>query len=130
MSPLHTLLLAVALILATVSAVPLQTRDVAWSFRLFPTAECNGPGDPHSGRDSTGCRANLPSIAAAYQVDFIAGDCRVEFFDNTMCEPSSAPDPVDVAYAANNVQSCRVPASMHRYGSYKVTCGETKHEEI
>lgn len=127
MLSLQSSLYFLLLLLSAAAAFPLQSRDVEWSFNLFPTRQCNGTGDLQTGTGSTGCRANLPSIAAAYQVSSIA-DCRIDFFDNTMCDAPGVQDPTDVVLPSTNVQSCRVPPK-HHYGSYKVTCGD-EHSEI
>lgn len=126
LSILHSYL--VLLVLATATAFPLQSRDVQWSFDLFPTRQCNGTGDHQIGTGSTGCRAKLPSIAAAYKVSSLA-DCRIDFFDNTMCETSTPQEFTDAVLPSATLQTCRVPYK-HHYGSYKVTCGDDAHSEI
>ncbi|KAJ5151680.1 hypothetical protein N7492_009975 [Penicillium capsulatum] len=125
-----SLLQTTLLLVATTAAFPLQSRDIQWSFNLFPTAQCNGTGHLESGPGSTGCRANLPSIAAAYHVTSIADDCRIEFFDNTMCDTPSVQEPTDLVSSSANVQACRIPSTQHRYGSYRVTCDRNDHNEI
>ncbi|KAJ5198550.1 uncharacterized protein N7498_007667 [Penicillium cinerascens] len=107
-------------LLVNASAFPLHVRDaMEWNFDLFPTARCNGTGNAHTGSGSTGCRANLPTEAAAYRLNSIADGCRIQLFDNTMCDESEmsiVPGPLTTA------DTCRFPGSGHRYGSYQVTC--------
>jgi hypothetical protein len=112
-----------ATLLMHASAFPLlHLRDTTeWKFELFPAAHCNGTADAHAGSGSTGCRANLPTEAAAYKLNAIAEGCRIQFFDNTMCDESEMSV---IAGPLATSDTCRVPASGHRYGSYQVTCDE------
>ncbi|KAJ5130075.1 uncharacterized protein N7515_006114 [Penicillium bovifimosum] len=117
---LRVCLLAAILFVNLSSAFPLIGRDVQWSFTLFPSPSCNGTiGDPHAGSGSTGCRADLHSVASAYTLNTIAQGCRIEFFDNTMCD---AEELSDVAAQVTAAHTCRVPEARRRYGSYQVTC--------
>jgi hypothetical protein len=114
------ILLAAALFLNLAAAFPLISREIQWSFTLFPSASCNGTaGDPHAGSGSTGCRADLHSVASAYTLNSIAEGCRIEFFDNTMCDQSELSD---VAGQVNATDTCRMASSRRRYGSYQVSC--------
>ncbi|KAJ5852602.1 uncharacterized protein N7529_011987 [Penicillium soppii] len=114
------LILAIAFFLNLAAAFPLINRDIQWSFTLFPSASCNGTaGDSHAGSGSTGCRANLHSVASAYTLNSIAEGCRIEFFDNTMCDQSEL---FDVAGQANATDTCRMASFKRRYGSYQVSC--------
>ncbi|OQD73714.1 hypothetical protein PENDEC_c014G06559 [Penicillium decumbens] len=113
--------LVAAALLLNVSAFPLHIRDtLEWKFDLFPTAQCNGTGDAHAGSGSTGCRANLPTEAAAYRLNSVAEGCHIQFFDNTMCDDSE----MSVIAGPLITDTCHVPGSRHRYGSYQVTCDE------
>ncbi|KAJ5399316.1 hypothetical protein N7501_001920 [Penicillium viridicatum] len=119
-STLRLCLLAVALFFNFSSAFPLISREVQWSFTLFPSPSCNGTiGDPHVGSGSTGCRADLPSVASAYTLNSVAEGCRIELFDNTMCDQNELSD---IASQANATQTCRIAGTRRRYGSYQVTC--------
>ncbi|KAJ5835248.1 hypothetical protein N7447_001274 [Penicillium robsamsonii] len=119
-STLRLCLLAVTAFFNFSSAVPLVGRDIQWSFTLFPSPSCNGTiGDPHVGSGSTGCRANLPSVASAYTLNTVAEGCRIELFDNTMCDQNEFSD---VTSQANATQTCRMAGTRRRYGSYQVTC--------
>ncbi|KAJ5110425.1 hypothetical protein N7532_000960 [Penicillium argentinense] len=111
-----------ALLANMTTAFPFMKRDIQWSFDLYPSSQCDSDGDLHSGAGSTGCRADLNSMAAAYRLNAIAPGCQVEFFDNTMCEQSGTSDVVfDLSTGA---ESCQVPSLARRYGSYQVTCNE------
>ncbi|KAJ5640081.1 uncharacterized protein N7484_007943 [Penicillium longicatenatum] len=70
---------------------------------------------------STGCRANLHSVASAYRLNTVAEGCQIEFFDNTMCD---ATETSDIAGPISSTGFCRVPELARRYGSYQVTCEE------
>lgn len=114
------ILLAIALFLNLTIAFPLIGRDIQWSFTLFPSASCNGTiGDPHAGSGSTGCRADLHSVASAYTLTTVAEGCRIEFFDNTMCNQNELSD---LAGQITPADTCRVAGSSRRYGSYQVSC--------
>ncbi|CAG7994116.1 unnamed protein product [Penicillium salamii] len=118
-SPLR-IILAVAILLNVAAAFPLIGRDVQWSFTLFQSASCNGTiGDPHAGSGSTGCRADLHSVASAYALNTVAEGCRIEFFDNTMCDQSELSD---VAGQITPNETCRIAGSRRRFGSYQVSC--------
>lgn len=112
-----------ASLLINASAFPLlHLREATqWNFDLFPTVRCNGTADVHTGSGSTGCRANLPTEAAAYRLNAISEGCRIQFFDNTMCDESEMSV---IAGPLTTSETCRVPTSGHRYGSYQVTCDE------
>ncbi|KAJ5188899.1 hypothetical protein N7491_005221 [Penicillium cf. griseofulvum] len=113
-------LLAVTLFFHFSSAFPLIGRNIQWSLTLFPSTSCNGTiGDPHVGSGSTGCRADLHSVASAYTLNSVAEGCRIVLFDNTMCEQNEFSD---VASQANATQTCRISGARRRYGSYQVTC--------
>lgn len=111
------------LLLNTSTAFPLTLRDTPsqWSFDLYPTTTCDGPGDPHAGTGSTGCRADLNSVASAYKLNSVPEGCRIEFFDDTMCDSNEVSD---IAGPLTSTESCRVPGSGRRYGSYRVTCDD------
>ncbi|KAJ5885401.1 hypothetical protein N7495_009911 [Penicillium taxi] len=111
-------------ILMTASAIPLQTRQVQWSFDLYPTKDCTSGGDTHSGSGSTGCRADLSSVASAYRLNTVDQGCTVQFFDNTMCEEES--ESPDVAGPATSTDVCHLLDSKRRYGSYQVTCVDVR----
>ncbi|CAI7636928.1 unnamed protein product [Penicillium viridicatum] len=96
-STLRLCLLAVALFFNFSSAFPLISREV----------QC------------TGCRADLPSVASAYTLNSVAEGCRIELFDNTMCDQNELSD---IASQANATQTCRIAGTRRRYGSYQVTC--------
>ena len=118
---LYTYLLAVTLLLASiVTAFPFERRNVQWSFELNTSPTCNGTTDAHLGSGSTGCRADLQSVASAYKLNFIVEGCRIEFFDNTMCNPNEISD---VAGSMTATETCRVPGLKRGFGSYMVTCG-------
>ena len=118
-SSLRLCLLAATLFLINMAtAFPLISREVEWSFTLFPTS-CNATGDPHAGSGSTGCRADLNSVASAYTLNSIAEGCRIEFFDNTMCDETELSD---VAGQVTPTNTCRMAGPRRRYGSYQVTC--------
>lgn len=117
---LHSLLAVVLTILSTATAFPLNNRDTpTWSFSLYPTTTCNATGDLHTGVGSTGCRADLHSVAAAYKLTSMPEPCSIEFFDNTMCD---AAEGSDSAGPLTSLESCRIPGLGRRYGSYRVTC--------
>jgi hypothetical protein len=97
---------------------PFMNRGIRWSFNLYPSTQCEGDGDIHSGMGSTGCRANLNTIASAYRLNTVAQGCQMELFENTMCEQSESSGFVDLSTGA---ESCRAPTT-RRYGSYQVTC--------
>lgn len=119
-STLRLCLLAVTLFFNFSSAFPLISREVQWSFTLFPSPSCNGTiGDPHVGSGSTGCRADLHSVASAYTLNSVADGCRIELFDNTMCDQNELSD---IASQANATQTCHIAEARRRYGSYQVTC--------
>ncbi|KAJ5774059.1 hypothetical protein N7457_008955 [Penicillium paradoxum] len=119
-TPLHACLLAATLFFNLSSAFPLMSRDVQWSFTLFPSPSCNGTlGDSHAGSGSTGCRADLHSVASAYTLNSVAQGCQIEFFDNTMCDGNELSDVADQITA---VHTCRKSEARRRYGSYQVTC--------
>jgi hypothetical protein len=103
----------------TTSAFPLFPRDIQWSFDLYPTQACNGTGELHAGSGSTGCRADLNTVASAYSLNTVADGCRIEFFDNTMCDGNEISD---LAGPMTTTQTCRVPNLQRRYASYQVTC--------
>lgn len=114
------LILAIAFLLNLATAFPLISRDVQWSFTLYPSASCNGTiGDPHAGTGSTGCRADLQRVASAYTLTTVAEGCRIEFFDNTMCDQNELSD---VAGQITPTDTCRMAGSRRRYGSYQVSC--------
>ena len=113
--------LFVALLLVnTVNAIPVERRDVQWSFELHSDANCNSTGDVHFGAGSTGCRANLNSVASAYKLNLMAEGCQIEFFDNTMCDSTEISE---LARPGTTTKTCRVPGSERHFGSYMVTCG-------
>ncbi|KAJ5594645.1 uncharacterized protein N7459_000853 [Penicillium hispanicum] len=117
---LYTYFAAVALLLANiVTAFPLERRGVDWSFELHPFANCTGAPDLHYGSGSTGCRADLDSVASAYTLNGVADGCRIDFFDNTMCDASEMSD---VVGPMTPTATCRVAGSKRRFGSYLVTC--------
>ncbi|OQD90009.1 hypothetical protein PENANT_c002G04150 [Penicillium antarcticum] len=119
-SSLRLCLLAATLFLINMTtAFPLMSRDIEWSFTLFPTSSCNATGDPHAGSGSTGCRADLNSVASAYTLYSVAEGCRIEFFDNTMCDETELSD---VAGQVNSTNTCHMAGPRRRYGSYQVTC--------
>lgn len=120
--PSYLLALAVLLI-TTATASPLTPRDPPpqWSFDLFPARACNGTGDFHAGSGSTGCRADLSSVASAYRLTSVPEDCRIAFFDNTMCDTTELSD---IASVLTSIESCRLPGLGRRYGSYRVTCDD------
>ncbi|EKV06794.1 MNNG and nitrosoguanidine resistance protein [Penicillium digitatum] len=119
-STLRLCLLAATLFFNFASAFPLISHGVQWSFTLFPSSSCNGTiGDPHFGSGSTGCRANLHSVASAYTLNSVAEGCHIELFDNTMCDQNELSD---IASHVNATQICRVAGTRRRYGSYQVTC--------
>jgi hypothetical protein len=93
-------------------------RDNRWSFHLYPSTTCEDDGDFHSGMGSTGCRADLRTLAFAYRLNTVAQGCQMELFENTMCEQSETSGMVDLSIGAN---FCQGPTS-RRYGSYRVTC--------
>ncbi|KAJ5216714.1 uncharacterized protein N7469_011579 [Penicillium citrinum] len=102
-------------------AFPFMKRGIQWSFDLYPSTQCDGEGDIHHGMGSTGCRADLNSMASAYRLNTIAPGCQVEFFENTMCEQSEISGMiVDLSTGA---ETCQAP-STKRYGSYQVTCDQ------
>lgn len=101
-------------------AFPFMKRGIQWSFDLYPSTNCDGEGtnDTHSGMGSTGCRADLNTMASAYRLNTMAPGCQVEFFENTMCEQSETFGViVDLSAGA---ESCQ--ATTQRFGSYQVTC--------
>lgn len=120
-SALRTHILALALLFNVSTAFPLVSRDAPrdWSFDLFPTAQCNGTGDQHAGTGSTGCRADLHSVASAHRLNAVAEGCRIEFFDNTMC---GSDEVSDISGPMTSTESCRVPGHQRSYASYQVTC--------
>ncbi|KAJ5949912.1 hypothetical protein N7454_001496 [Penicillium verhagenii] len=71
---------------------------------------------------STGCRADLHSVASAYRLNLVADGCQIEFFDNTMCDATETTS--DIAGPISNAGLCQVPELTRRYGSYQVTCEE------
>lgn len=102
------------------AAFPLMSRDVQWSFTLFPSPSCNSTiGDLHAGSGSTGCRADLSTVASAYLLNSVAPGCQIELFDNTMCDGNELSDVADQITAAH---TCRTAEARRRYGSYQVTC--------
>ncbi|KAJ5152705.1 uncharacterized protein N7482_009183 [Penicillium canariense] len=103
----------------TATSFPLMPRDIQWSFDLYPTQACNGTADPHAGHGSTGCRADLNSVASAYTLNTVADGCRIEFYDNTMCDGNELSD---IAGPMTSPGTCRVPNLHRRYASYQVTC--------
>ncbi|KAJ5726847.1 hypothetical protein N7493_005874 [Penicillium malachiteum] len=113
-----------ALFLTAASASPFQRRDLQWSlewsFDLFPTIQCNQTGDLHTGIGSTGCRADLHSVASAYRLNQVSEGCQIEFFDNTMCDATETTS--DITGPSANTGECQIPAFTRRYGSYQVTC--------
>ncbi|KAJ5691927.1 hypothetical protein N7462_001350 [Penicillium macrosclerotiorum] len=111
--------MVVCLLFSTSAAFPLLHRDVQWSFDLYPTTYCNGTADPHAGSGSTGCRADLDSVASSYTLNTVDEGCRIEFFDNTMCDGNEISD---VAGPLTSTDTCRVPNLKRRFGSYQVTC--------
>ncbi|KAJ5469332.1 hypothetical protein N7539_008950 [Penicillium diatomitis] len=113
-------ILATLTLSSTTFAFPLFRRDIQWSFNLFPTDACDGPSELHIGTGSTGCRADLGSVASAYTVNVIPEGCRIEFYDNTMCDRNELSD---LAGPMTRTQVCRVPNLHRRYASYRVTCG-------
>ncbi|CAG7926378.1 unnamed protein product [Penicillium olsonii] len=114
------LILATAFLLNLAAAFPLIGRDIQWSFTLFQSPSCNGTiGDPHAGSGSTGCRADLHSVASAYTLNTVAEGCRIEFFDNTMCDQNELSD---VAGQITPTDTCRMAGPRRRYGSYQVSC--------
>ncbi|KAJ5101378.1 hypothetical protein NUU61_003600 [Penicillium alfredii] len=116
---LHIYLLALALFLVSATAIPRPPRDLQWSFDLYPGTSCNGTADPQAAFGSTKCRANLRSVASAYQLHHVAEGCRIEFFDNTMCDRA---DLAAVAKSSPGAPMCRPAGPVHRVGSYQVTC--------
>lgn len=115
-----TLAILVLLFVQIATAFPLINRDTpTWSFNLYPTTACNATGDLHTGTGSTGCRADLHSVAAAYKLTSIPEPCRVEFFDNTMCD---AAEGSDLAGPLTMMDSCWIPGPERSYGSYRVVC--------
>ena len=118
---LRSYLFALALFFVAISASPLQKREIQWSFDLFPSPQCNQTGDTHAGAGSTGCRADLNSVAAAFRLNTVAEGCHIDFFDNTMCD---ATEIADVAGPITSTSMCRIPGLNRRYGSYRVTCDE------
>lgn len=124
---LHSLLAVALTILSTATAFPLTNRDTqSWTFNLYPTTACNATGDVHTGIGSTGCRADLNSVAAAYKLTSVPEPCRIEFFDNTMCD---ATEGSDLAGPLTTLESCRIPGLGRRYGSYRVMCDGTEGVE-
>lgn len=114
------IIVAIAMFLNLTAAFPLMGRDVQWSFTLFPSPSCNGTiGDPHAGSGSTGCRADLHSVASAYKLNTVAEGCRIEFFDNTMCDTNELSD---IAGQITPTDTCRVADFRRRFGSYQVSC--------
>lgn len=109
-------------LLATASASPFQKRDIQWSFDLFPTAQCSETGDLHAGVGSTGCRADLDSVASAYRLNLLSQGCQIKFFENTMCDATETTS--DITGPVSTEGICSVLDSERRYGSYQVTCGE------
>ncbi|KAJ5117484.1 hypothetical protein N7448_011116 [Penicillium atrosanguineum] len=95
-----------------------MNRGIRWSFDLYPSTQCEGDGQKHSGMGSTGCRADLNTLASAYRLNTVVQGCQMELFENTMCEHSEPSDMVDLSTGAN---CCRAPTT-RRYGSYQVTC--------
>ncbi|GLI74831.1 hypothetical protein PoHVEF18_003079 [Penicillium ochrochloron] len=116
---LRTLATAAFIFTTTTTAFPLFPRDIQWSFDLYPTQACNGTGELHAGSGSTGCRAHLDSVASAYTLNTVADGCRIEFYDNTMCDGNEISD---LAGPMTTTQTCRVPNLQRRYASYQVTC--------
>lgn len=109
-------------------AFPFMKRGIQWSFDLYPSTQCGGEGegDMHTGIGSTGCRANLTSMASAYRLNTIAPGCQVEFFENTMCEQAETSGViVDLSAGAESCQS-----TTQRFGSYQVTCAEGRELKI
>jgi hypothetical protein len=109
-------------------AFPFMKRGIQWSFDLYPSTQCDGEvsNDIHSGMGSTGCRADLNTMASAYRLNTIAPGCQVEFFENTMCEKSETSGViVDLSAGA---ESCQ--ATTRRIGSYQVTCDEGRELRI
>ncbi|EPS26426.1 hypothetical protein PDE_01362 [Penicillium oxalicum 114-2] len=118
--PTSTLILTLAALSLTTNAFPLFSRDLQWSFNFFPTDACNGTSELHIGSGSTGCRADLGSVASAYTLNMVPDGCRIEFYDNTMCDRAELSD---LAGPMTRLQVCRVPNLRRRYASYQVTCG-------
>lgn len=109
-------------------AFPFMKRGLQWSFDLYPSTQCGGEGegDLHTGIGSTGCRADLISMASAYRLNTIAPGCQVEFFENTMCEQAETSGViVDLSAGAESCQS-----TTQRFGSYQVTCAEGRELKI
>lgn len=127
-SSLLTVAVALLQTLSTTTAFPLTNRDTpAWSFNLYPTQACNATGDLHTGTGSTGCRADLHSVAAAYKLTSIPEPCRIEFFDNTMCDSAEGSD---LAGPLTSLEACRIPGLGRRYGSYRVVCDGDGYEDM
>ncbi|KAJ5116755.1 hypothetical protein N7456_001103 [Penicillium angulare] len=118
---MHFSLPTLAVLLATATASPFQKRDIQWSFDLFPTSACNGTGDPYVGSGSTGCRADLSTVASAYRLNLVSDGCHIDFYDNTMCDATEPEN--DAASSLSHAGTCRIPTLSRRYGSYRVTCG-------
>jgi hypothetical protein len=110
---------AAFLFTTTTTAFPLFAQDIQWSFDLYESKACNGTGELHAGSGSTGCRADLNTLAAGYTLDTVADGCRIEFFDNTMCDRNEI---FDVAGPMTKTQMCLMPHIYRRYASYQVTC--------
>ncbi|KAJ5767512.1 hypothetical protein N7533_000095 [Penicillium manginii] len=123
-----TRLLATLFLVNMAIAFPFMKRGIQWSFDLYPSTQCGGnsTSDIHSGMGSTGCRANLNTMASAYRLNTMAPGCQVEYFENTMCEKSETSG-VIVDLSAG-VASCQ--ATTRRIGSYQVTCDEGRELRI
>ncbi|KAJ5361184.1 hypothetical protein N7541_002028 [Penicillium brevicompactum] len=68
---------------------------------------------------TTGCRADLHSVASAYKLNTVAEGCRIQFFDNTMCDTNELSD---IAGQITPTDTCRVADFRRRFGSYQVSC--------
>ncbi|KAJ5219650.1 hypothetical protein N7468_008854 [Penicillium chermesinum] len=119
---LRAVVAATVLLASTSTAFPLFKREPQWSFDLFSTAACSETGDLYAGSGSTGCRADLNNEAAAYRLNTLSAGCTIEFYDNTMCDENFASGVAGPISVNESADTCRIPRSEQRFGSYQVTC--------
>ncbi|KAJ5624799.1 hypothetical protein N7510_001108 [Penicillium lagena] len=110
--------LVAALYFIGASAFPMLPRNPPWSFTLYQGTDCSGNSSLYEGTGGTGCRADLIDVAPAYMLHSQIGDgCRIEFFDNTMCDSYEI---TDIAGPRNPTDMCKAPG--RHVGSYQVSC--------
>ncbi|KAK4448895.1 hypothetical protein QBC34DRAFT_438674 [Podospora aff. communis PSN243] len=126
---MHSLTIIATLLLATVSATPLQApqslqprQDPDWAFDVYQSNErCTGARDNYSGNGSLECQRGVfrNGSFGSYTNNGVREGCTVYLYDNDTCDASGIVDVLE----AGAPEGCQQPVIVvNDVASFDVVC--------